>query len=342
MNWTLLLLKKIFGPTNMKTKKFQSIAKDVIEHEINALKKLKLRIGNSFDQIVKIILNCKNGKVIVSGVGKSGIISKKWAATLSSTGTPSFFLDASNASHGDMGQITSNDIVILISLSGESNELKNIIQYCSRNKNIKLIGVTSKKKSLLYNNSDVGFIIPHVKEAGPGNIVPTSSTTVQLALGDAIAIACMKHKKFDNFTFRKFHPGGSLSIRLKTVSDLMITKKNIPFVSEKTAMKDALKVITNKGLGVLIVKNNKNITKGILTDGDLKRLNQKFKNFQNLKIQSVMKKNPISVDKDMLASQALYLMNKKRITSLCVHGGKQKNKTIGIVHIHNILNANIS
>ena len=129
----------------MKIKKFQSIAKDVIEHEINALKKLKLRIGNSFDQIIKIILNCKNGKVIVSGVGKSGIISKKWAATLSSTGTPSFFLDASNASHGDMGQITSNDIVILISLSGESNELKNIIQYCSRNKNIKLIGVTSKK-----------------------------------------------------------------------------------------------------------------------------------------------------------------------------------------------------
>tara|TARA_Y100000590_G_scaffold249602_1_gene280413 strand:+ start:5475 stop:6455 length:981 start_codon:yes stop_codon:yes gene_type:complete len=326
----------------MKNKKFQNIARDVIKHEIDALKKLKLKIGNSFDKTVKAILNCKNGKIIISGVGKSGIISKKWAATFSSTGTPSFFLDASNASHGDMGQITSSDVVILISLSGSSNELKNIINYCSRNKNIKLIGVTSKKDSPLYKNSDVKLLIPFVKEAGPSNIVPTSSTTVQLALGDAIAIACMKHKNFDKFEFKNFHPGGSLSIKLKTVNDLMITGKKIPFVSEKINMKNALKIITEKGLGVLIIRNNRNITKGILTDGDIKRLNQKFENFQNLKIQSVMKKYPISVNCDMLANQALYLMNKKRITSLCVHKGNKINKTIGIVHIHNILNANIS
>ena len=333
---------KIYGPINMKKNKFVAVAEEVIKHEINALKKLKKNIGYSFDQVVKTILNCKNGKIIISGVGKSGIIGRKWAATLSSTGTPSFFLDASNASHGDMGQITSNDVVILISLSGQSDELKNIIQYSSRNKNIKLIAITSKKDSILYKNSDVKFLIPSVKEAGLANIVPTSSTTVQLALGDAIAIACMKYKKFDKFDFKKLHPSGFLSIKLKTVGDLMLSGKNIPFVSENTLMKKALKVITNKGLGVLLVKKNKDITSGILTDGDLKRLAQKFDNFTNLKISNVMKKNPISVEKNMLASQALYIMNKKKITCLCVHSGNKIKNTVGIIHIHNILNANIS
>ncbi len=326
----------------MKIKKFKSIAKNVIEYEINALKKLRSSIDNSFDQIVKTILNCRNGKIIISGVGKSGIIAKKWAATFSSTGTPSFFLDASNASHGDMGQITSNDIVILISLSGQSDELKNIIQYTSRNKNIKLIGITSKKNSVLYKNSDLKLLMPSVKEADLGNIVPTSSTTVQLALGDSIAIACMKYKNFNKLEFKKFHPGGSLSIKLKTVGDLMLSGNKIPFVYENTIMRDAIKIINKKGLGVLIIKKTENITSGILTDGDLKRLNQKFENFSNIKIKSLMKKKPISIDKDMLAAQALSIMNTKKITSLCVHIGKKKNKTIGIIHIHNILNANIS
>tara|TARA_B100000965_G_scaffold293491_1_gene251371 strand:- start:1313 stop:2290 length:978 start_codon:yes stop_codon:yes gene_type:complete len=325
----------------MNNKKIQLIAKNVIQDEIYALKKIKSCIGNSFIQIVKTILNSKNGKIITSGVGKSGIISKKWAATFSSIGIPSFFLDASNASHGDMGQITSNDIVILISLSGQSEELKNIIQYIRRNKNIKLIGITSKKESILYKNADIKFLLPNVKEAGPGNIVPTSSTTIQLALGDSIAIACMRYNNFSKLDFKKFHPGGSLSIKLKTVSDLMITGKKIPFVQEKTNMKDALRVITKKGLGVLLIKK-KNITKGILTDGDLKRLNRKFGNFQKLKIKTVMKKNPVSVDKNTLAAEALSIMNSKKITSLCVHKRNQKNKTIGIIHIHNILRANIT
>ncbi len=326
----------------MKEKKIKLIAKDVIEDEINALIKLKSSIGNSIEKTVKTIINNKNGKVIISGVGKSGIIGRKWAATFSSTGTPSFFLDASNASHGDMGQISSNDIVILISLSGQSDELKNIIQYTSRNKNIKLIGVTSKKDSILYKNSDVKLLMPSVKEAGPSNIVPTSSTTVQIALGDAIAIACMKYKKFDKLDFKKFHPSGTLSIKLKTVNDLMLTGKKIPFVSENTLMKIALKVLSRKGLGVLIIKNKKNVTSGILTDGDLKRLSQKIENFHNLKIKTVMKKNPISVDKNILAVQALSIMNSKKITSLCVYSGKKKSKTVGFVHLHNILKANIS
>ena len=325
----------------MKNKKVQLIAKNVIQDEINALKKIKSSIGNSFNQIVKTILNCKNGKIIISGVGKSGIISKKWAATFSSIGIPSFYLDASNASHGDMGQITLNDIVILISLSGQSEELKNIIQYTSRNKNIKLIGITSKKESILYKNSDIKFLMPNVKEADQGNIVPTSSTTIQLALGDAIAIACMRYNNFGKLDFKKLHPGGSLSIKLKTVSDLMLVGNKIPFVKEKTSMKDALRVIAVKGLGVILVKK-RNITTGILTDGDLKRLNRKYKNFQKLKLKKLMKKNPVSVDKNTLAAQALSIMNTKKITSLCVHKGKQKNKTIGIIHIHNILEANIS
>ena len=325
----------------MKNKKVQLIAKNVIQDEINALKKIKSSIGNSFNQIVKTILNCKNGKIIISGVGKSGIISKKWAATFSSIGIPSFYLDASNASHGDMGQITLNDIVILISLSGQSEELKNIIQYTSRNKNIKLIGITSKKESILYKNSDIKFLMPNVKEADQGNIVPTSSTTIQLALGDAIAIACMRYNNFGKLDFKKLHPGGSLSIKLKTVSDLMLVGNKIPFVKENTSMKDALRVIAVKGLGVILVKK-RNITTGILTDGDLKRLNRKYKNVQKLKLKKVMKKNPVSVDKNTLAAQALSIMNTKKITSLCVHKGKQKNKTIGIIHIHNILEANIS
>ncbi len=325
----------------MKNKKLQLIAKNVIQDEINALKNIKSSIGNSFNQIIKTILNRKNGKIIISGVGKSGIISKKWAATFSSIGIPSFFLDASNASHGDMGQITSNDVVILISLSGQSEELKNIIQYTSRNKTIKLIGITSRKNSVLYKNSDIKFLMPYVKEADQGNIVPTSSTIIQLALGDAIAIACMRYNKFGRLDFKKFHPGGSLSTRLKTVSDLMITGSKIPFVQEKILVKDALKVLTKRGLGVILIKKNK-ITKGILTDGDLKRLNRKFEDFQKLEIKKVMKKNPISVDKDTLAAQALSIMNEKKITSLCIHHGKQKNKTIGIIHIHNILGANIS
>ena len=325
----------------MQNKKVQLIAKNVIQDEIYALKKIKSSIGNSFNQIVKTILNCKNGKIIISGVGKSGIISKKWAATFSSIGISSFFLEASNASHGDMGQITSNDIVILISLSGQSEELKNIIQYTSRNKNIKLIGITSKKESILYKNSDIKFLLPYVKEADPVNIVPTSSTTIQLALGDAIAIACMRYNNFGKLDFKKFHPGGSLSVKLKTVSDIMFTGNKIPFVQENTTMKDALNVITKKGLGVILIKK-RNITTGILTDGDLKRLNQKFENFQKLKIKTVMKKNPVSIDKNTLAAQALSIMNTKKITSLCVHKGNQKNKTIGIIHIHNILNANIS
>ena len=330
------------GRTKMRQNKLLNVAREVIKLEIESLKKLKSSFGKSFEKIIKTIVNNKGGKIVISGVGKSGIIGKKWAGTLTSTGTPSFFLDAANASHGDMGQISSNDIVILISLSGQSNELKNIIQYTSRNKNIKLIGITSKKDSLLYKNADVKFLLPIVKEAGLGNYVPTSSTTVQVALGDAIAIVCMQYKKFSKIDFKKFHPSGSLSIKLKTVEDLMLVGKKIPFVKENISMKTALQNIEKKGLGALVIKNRINNTSGILTDGDLKRLSNIKIDYKDLKIKDVMTKKPISVDKNMLAAHALSIMNTKKITSLCVHQNKKKNKTIGFVHIHAILNANIN
>ena len=326
----------------MKNKNFLKIANKVIETEIKSLKKLKSSLGSSFNKAVNVITKCKNGKVIISGVGKSGLIGKKISSTLASTGTPSFFLDSSSASHGDLGQIGSNDVVILISLSGESEELKNIIQYCSRNKKISLIGITSKKNSLLSIASDICILLPTVSEAGPGNIVPTSSTITQLSIGDALAISCMEQKKFGKLDFKKFHPSGSLGVKLKTVEDLMVTGKKIPFINENLKMKNALNIITNKKLGVLIAKNLKGLTTGIITDGQIRRESQKNKDLQGLTVKKVMTLNPFSVDADMLAAKALSLMNLKKITSLCVHNKKNKKRTIGIIHIHNILEANIT
>ena len=326
----------------MSKKKFNNIAKEVIEREIQSLKLLKKNINNSFNEAVKAILNCKNGRIIISGVGKSGIIGRKIASTLSSVGTPSFFVDASSCSHGDLGQITSNDILILISFSGETTELKNIIQYANRNKKIILIAIVSKKNSLLYKASDITILLPEVKEAGPSSIVPTSSTIIQLSIGDALAVATMKYKKFGKLDFKKFHPSGSLGIKLKTVEDLMVTGKKIPVINESLKMKNALNIITNKKLGVLIVKNSKRSTTGIITDGQIRRASQKNKDLQNLTVKKVMTLNPVSVDADMLAAKALSLMNSKKITSLCVHNKKNKKKTIGIIHIHNILEANIT
>ena len=321
---------------------FTKVAKEVIETEIQSLKKLKKNIKSSFNKAVQAILNCKKGKVIISGVGKSGIIAKKIASTLSSVGTPSFFVDASACSHGDLGQISSNDVLILISLSGETDELKNIIQYANRNKKIILIAIVSKKNSLLYKASDIKLLLPEVKEAGPSSIVPTSSTIVQLSIGDALAVATMKYKKFGKLDFKKFHPSGSLGIKLKTVEDLMITGKKIPIINENLKMKNALNIITNKKLGVLIVKNLKGSTTGIITDGQIRRASQKNKDLQDLTVSKVMTLNPVSVNADMLAAKALSLMNFKKITSLCVHSKKNQKKTIGIIHIHNILETNIT
>jgi len=323
----------------MKSKDYKKIARDVIELEIEALKKLKRSINNSFNKAVNAIVNCQS-KIIFCGVGKSSKISAKLSATFSSVGSPSFSLSAGDASHGDLGSISKKDILILISYSGETQELRNIIQYAKRNKII-LIGIVSRKNSTLYKASDIKLYIPEVKEAGHG-IVPTASTASQLALGDALAIASMKYKKFGKLDFKKFHPSGSLGAKLKTVGDLMLTGKKIPFIDEDKKMNSAINIMSSKMLGILIVRNKKNLTVGIVTDGDLKRALQKNKDIRSLAVKDVMTKKPLSINHSELAAKDLNLMNEKRkITSLCVHDEKNKFKTIGVIHIHNILAANV-
>ena len=322
----------------MNKKNFINIAKDVINLEIRALSNLKNNLNNSFNLAVEQIVKCQS-KVILCGVGKSGLIANKIAATSSSVGTPSFYLSASDSSHGDLGSISKKDILILISNSGETSELKNIIQYANRNK-ILLIGIVSKKESVLYRSSDIKLLIPKVTEAG--GIIPTSSTTSQLALGDALAIATMRQKKFNKLDFKKIHPAGTLGVQLKTVEDIMLKGNSIPFVNENLKMKEALKILNLKKLGFLLVRDKKKLTKGIITDGELRRISQKKQNLYNLSAKQIMTKNPIGIDKNELAAKALSLMNNKKITSLCVHNKKNKLKTIGVLHIHNILQSNIS
>ena len=322
----------------MNKKKYLSIARDVINLEIKALQKLKKNINNSFNDAVIQIAKCPS-KVVLCGVGKSGLIASKIAATLSSVGTPSFSLSAGDSSHGDLGSISKKDILILISYSGQTNELKNIIQYANRNK-ILLIGIVSKKDSILYKAADIKILIPQVIESG--GIIPTSSTTAQLAIGDALAIASMRYKKFGKLDFKKIHPSGSLGAQLKTVEDIMVRGEKIPFVNENSKMKEALKILNKKNLGVLIVRNKKKNTIGIITDGQIRRYNQKKIDLLSIKVKDIMTKKPIGIDKDDLAAKALAIMNSNKITSLCVFNKKNKMKTDGIVHIHHILQTNIS
>ena len=322
----------------MKKINYKNIAKEVINLEIKALTKLKNSLNKNFDKAVNAIVNCQS-KIILCGVGKSGIIANKISATLSSIGTPSFSLSASDCSHGDMGSITKKDVLILISYSGNSIELKNIINYANRNK-VLLIGITSKKNSDLYKNSDIRLITPEVREAGL-DIVPTSSTIIQLSLGDALAISTLKKKKINNQDFKKYHPSGSLGEKLKTVEDVMLKQKKIPFINENTSMNKALKIMTKKKLGTLIARNKKGHTTGIITDGQIRRFNSKNISFNLLKVKDVMTKNPIKIEKNTLATKALSIMNEKKITSLCVYNKNKKFITIGIVHVHNILNKEI-
>ena len=322
----------------MKKRKFIKVAKEVIDLEIKALIKLKKSIGETFDLAVQQIIKCQS-KIILCGVGKSGLIANKIASTLSSVGSPAFFLSASDSSHGDLGSISKKDILILISNSGETNELKNIIQFANRNK-ILLIGIVSQKNSVLYRSADIKLYIPKAIEAG--GIIPTSSTTSQLALGDALAIATMKQRKFNKKDFKKIHPAGSLGSQLKTVEDLMLKDTAIPFVNENLKMKDALKILSSKKLGFLLVRNKNKYTRGIITDGELRRFSQKNQNLHNIRVKEIMTKNPIGIDKNELAAKALSLMNNKKITSLCVYNKKNKLKTIGVLHIHNVLQSNIS
>ena len=320
----------------MKQNKYNKSAKTTIDLQISALKKLKKSIGNSFNKAVKAIGDCQS-KCILIGVGKSGHLANLIASSLNSIGASSFALQsAADAVHGDLGAISTSikkDILILISNSGSSSDLKPIISY-SKKHNITLIGITSKKNSALYKAANIKILIPEVKEAGEGAIVPSSSLIAQAAIGSSLVISVMQYKKHGIKVFRKLHPGGTLSKKLLSSGDLMV---KVPFVSENYKMKKTLKILSQKKLGLLVVRNKKKLTSGLIVDGDVKRASQKYKNLHDLKAKNIMTKKPLSVDKDMLAVQCLNLMNSKRITSLLVHKNNKKNKTIGVLHIHKVL-----
>ena len=320
----------------MKQNKYSKSAKTTIDLQISALKKLKKSIGNSFNKAVKAIGDCQS-KCILIGVGKSGHLANLIASSLNSVGARSFALEsAADAAHGDLGAISTSikkDILILISNSGSSSDLKPIISY-SKKHNITLIGITSKKNSILCKAANIKILIPEVKEAGEGAIVPSSSLITQTSIGSSLVIAVMKYKKHGIKVFRKLHPGGTLSKKLLSSGDLMV---KVPFVSENYKMKKTLKILSQKKLGLLVVRNKKKLTSGLIVDGDVKRASQKYKNLHDLKVKNIMTKKPLSVDRDMLAVQCLNLMNSKRITSLLVHKNNKKNKTIGVLHIHKVL-----
>ena len=318
---------------------FNKIAKQVISTEIQALKKLQKSFGKSFTEAVDLIAKSQ-GKLILAGIGKSGLISTKGSATLSSLGTPSFFLHVGDAAHGDLGVIGKKDILLILSYSGQTEELKNIIQYANRF-SIPLIGVASKTDSLLLKASDIKIILPEVKEAGIGSLAPTSSSTMFCAFLDSLAVALSYKKKFSTHDFKNIHPGGSLFKKLTTVEDLMYKDNDLPLISENTKFSVALNIMSKKKLGSLVMLNKEKFLSGFLSDGDVRRKHKK--SMSNLKVKDIMTKNPLVVQKDILAAKAIKIMQKKRITALIVGKiiTKNKIKVIGLIHIHQILRAGI-
>ena len=324
----------------MNKKNYISIAKKSANIQISELKKIKKIFNKSFIKAVDLILNCK-GKVICAGIGKSGIIGKKVSATFSSVGIPSFFCDPAQALHGDMGQIEKKDVLVIFSYSGNTSELTNMLKYANRYR-IKIIGIASKPDSILLKASDVKIILPKVRESDVTGMVPTTSTSVTLLLGDCLATTVMHQKKFSKEKFKVFHPGGNIGNSLLLAKDIMVTGKKMPVVHYKKNLKDALKVINQKKLGIVVIVKNKFI-KGIVTDGDLRR---ELKNFsKNTNLKKFMTKKPLVVNENMPASKALAIMNEKKITSLLVvsdQNFKKTNKALkGIIHIHFLLQRGI-
>ena len=320
----------------MRKKKYISIAKKSAAIQLNEIKKIKRIFNSSFVKAIDLILNCK-GKIIFAGIGKSGLIARKISATFSSVGIPSFFCDPAQALHGDMGQIEKKDILIIFSYSGNTSELNNMLKYANRY-NIKIIGIASKPESKLLKASDIKLILPKVKEADVTGMVPTSSTTITLLLGDCLATTAMSIKKFSKEKFKIFHPGGNIGNSLLLAKDIMITGSKMPIISLKKNFKETLKIMNQKKLGIVIVTKNKFIV-GIITDGDLRR--ELNKNSSYIEISSFITKNPFSVSENMPAAKALSIMNEKKITSLLVVPEKdinKKNKRLkGMIHIHTLL-----
>ena len=315
----------------MNKKNYISLAKKSANIQINELKKIKKTFNNSFTNAVELILNCK-GKIIFAGIGKSGLIARKISATFSSVGIPSFFCDPAQALHGDMGQIEKKDILIIFSYSGNTSELNNMLKYANRF-NIKIIGVASKKESILLKASDVKLILPKVREADLTGMVPTSSTSITLLLGDCLATTVMNVKRFSKEKFKVYHPGGNIGNSLLLAKDIMVVGNKMPIINYKKSFKEAIKIMNQKKLGIIVIEKNKYIN-GLMTDGDLRR---EIKNFKENTVLTKFAGKPFVVNENMPASKALGIMNEKKITSLCVHKKIDKKKTIGIIHIHNLI-----
>ncbi len=323
----------------MNKKKYISLAKKSADIQINELKKIKKTFNSSFVKAIDLILNCK-GKIICAGIGKSGLIARKVSATFSSVGVPSFFCDPAQALHGDMGQIEKKDILIIFSNSGNTSELNNMLKYANRY-SIKIIGIASKPESILLKASDAKLILPTVKESDLTRMVPTSSTSIALLLGDCLATTVMSLKKFSKEKFKIFHPGGNIGKSLLLAKDIMITGKKMPLLNYKSSLKEALKKINQKKLGIVVLLQNKYIY-GIITDGDLRR---ELKNYNNSNLKEFTTTKPLVVNENMPASKALAIMNDKKITSLLVVSdkdlNKKKQKLKGIIHIHILLKSGI-
>ncbi|WP_370399578.1 KpsF/GutQ family sugar-phosphate isomerase [Sulfitobacter sp. JB4-11] len=311
---------------------FLDTARRVIETEADALRTLASSLDDSFRAAIDLMRDTK-GRVIVTGIGKSGHIANKIAATLASTGTPAQFVHPAEASHGDLGMITGDDVVLAISNSGEAPELANLIAY-SRRFDIPLIGMTSRPDSGLGSQSDVILALPALGEACGTGIVPTSSTTMTLALGDALAVALMENRAFTPEHFRNFHPGGKLGAKLSHVSDLMHTGDAIPMVHADAKMTEALSQIGAKGFGVTAVTDDKGLLSGIITNGDISR---HIEGLATLKARDVMTVGPVTIEPDALAEKAVGIMNARKITCLVVIDPEHPGKLAGLLHIHDCL-----
>ena len=304
--------------------------KKVLKIELESIKTLNSSFNEKFYKIIDVLFKTQ-GRVIVTGIGKSGHIAKKISATLSSTGTPSQFVHPSEASHGDLGNITNNDCILAFSNSGQSNELKDIINYAKRF-SVPILSISSNKKSFLSQKSNYALIFKKPNEACPLNLAPTSSTTMSLVIGDAIAITLLKMRGFNKSNFSKFHPGGNIGKDLVKLSEIMHKKPNLPIVNENDLMSKALIMMTKKSFGCVGVINKNHSLVGIITDGDLRR------NMDNdiirKKAKFVMTIKPLTVNEDILVGEAINLMNKKKITNLFVC---KNSKPTGLIHIHDLL-----
>ncbi len=315
-----------------------SVAIQTIDQEIQGLHDLKGLLSSTFAQVINLILRSK-GRLIISGMGKSGHIAKKMAATLASTGQPSFFVHPGEAAHGDLGMISSGDVLLLISNSGESQELFALLNYAKRF-SIPVIGMTKNEKSTLGTLANYCLLLPKTKEACPNGLAPTTSTTATLALGDALAVSLLTHRGFSNHDFQTFHPGGKLGQQLKPVKNFMHKGKKLPVICESTKMSEALIQMSSFGFGVLGLTDDQGALSGVLTDGDLRR--HMGNDFLNKKAGDVMTPDPITITDSTVMSEALAIMEAKTITSLFITDTKESLKPTGFIHIHDCLRAGVA